>query len=174
MATSKNFLFRKAEKNDIKVVVEMIQELADFEKMSDGPQLTEKDLIRDSGLDGGQEYCHIYVLDLIEKEQSLTIGYAICFYSYSTWQGKSYFLEDIYVRPAYRGLGAGARIFREIAAKAKKYECKRVDFHVLSWNPASKFYKNLGAVDLTEAEQWHFYRLQEKQIDILANELEHS
>ncbi|XP_075164998.1 thialysine N-epsilon-acetyltransferase-like [Haematobia irritans] len=174
MATSKHFLFRKAEKNDIKVVVEMIQGLADFQKMSDRPQLTEEDLIRDSGLDGGQEYCHLYVLDLIEKEKSLTIGYAICFYSYSTWQGKSYFFQSVYVRPGYRGIGAGARIFREVAAKAKKYECKNLDFHVLSWNPASKIYKNLGAIDLTEAEQWHFYRLPEKKVDILANELENS
>lgn len=95
------------------------------------------------------------------------IGYAICFFNYSTWKGKSYFLEDIYVRPAYRGLGAGARIFTEVAAKAHEYNCKRVDFHVLAWNPASKFYKKLGAVDLTEAEEWHFYRLHEKEIENL-------
>ncbi|XP_013110500.1 thialysine N-epsilon-acetyltransferase [Stomoxys calcitrans] len=174
MATSKNFVFRKAEKGDIKVVVEMIQELADFEKMSDGPKLTEKDLLRDSGLEGGPEYCHIYVLDLIEADKTITIGYSICFFSYSTWQGKSYFLEDIYVRPAYRGIGAGARIFKEVAAKAQQYECKRVDFHVLSWNPASKFYKKLGATDLTEAEEWHFYRLQQEEIKVLANELQNN
>lgn len=102
----------------------------------------------------------------------LTIGYAICFFSYSTWKGKSYFLEDIYVRPDYRGSGAGARIFREVAKKAQENQCKRVDFHVLSWNPASSFYKKLGAIDLTEAEQWHFYRLQENQLEKLANELQ--
>ncbi|XP_073825137.1 thialysine N-epsilon-acetyltransferase [Musca autumnalis] len=171
MASNKEFVFRKAEKNDLKVVVEMIQELADFEKMSDGPQLTEEDLLRDSGLEGGPQYCHIYVLDLKETDKVSTIGYAICFFSYSTWQGKSYFLEDIYVKPAYRGIGAGGRMFREVAAKAKEFGCKRVDFHVLSWNPASKFYQKMGATDLTEAEQWHFYRLQEQQLDILSKEL---
>ncbi|XP_061387629.1 thialysine N-epsilon-acetyltransferase [Musca vetustissima] len=171
MASNKDLVFRKAEKKDLKAVLEMIQELADFEKMSDGPELTEEDLSRDSGLDGGQEHCHIYVLDLNESDKVTTIGYAICFFAYSTWKGKFYFLEDIYVKPAYRGIGAGARIFREVAAKAKEYKCKRVDFHVLSWNPASKFYQKLGAIDLTEVEQWHMYRLHEEQLDTLSKEL---
>lgn len=108
---------------------------------------------------------------LIILLSSTIIGYAICFYNYSTWQGKCYFLEDIYVRPAYRGIGAGARIFSEVASKAHEFGCKRVDFHVLSWNPATKFYKKLGAVDLTEAEEWHFFRMQEKEIKNLAEQL---
>ncbi|XP_053966050.1 thialysine N-epsilon-acetyltransferase [Anastrepha ludens] len=170
MATNPKFTFRRAKIEDIGAVRQMIQELADFEKMSDGPKLTEKDLIRDAGLDGGQEYCHIYVLELQTQEQPtpVTIGYSICFYSYSTWQGRAYFLEDIYVRPAYRRLGAGSYIFRAIADKAKEYNCKRLDFHVLGWNPARKFYERMGAVDLTESEEWHFYRLHGEQIEKLA------
>lgn len=101
----------------------------------------------------------------------MTIGYSICFYSYSTWQGKSYFLEDIYVRPTYRKMGAGAYLFSSVAAKAKEYGCQRLDFHVLGWNPARKFYNRMGAVDLTESEEWHFYRLHGEKIEKLANGL---
>ncbi|CAD6992030.1 diamine acetyltransferase 2 [Ceratitis capitata] len=173
MATTRKFTFRRARIEDIGAVHQMIQELADFEKMSDGPKLTEKDLIRDAGLDGGQEFCHIYVLDLQSDDQPtpIIIGYSICFYSYSTWQGKSYFLEDIYVRPTYRNIGAGAYLFKAVAAKAKEYNCKRMDFHVLGWNPARKFYNRMGAEDLTESEEWHFYRLHSEQLEKLNSEL---
>ncbi|XP_062125375.1 thialysine N-epsilon-acetyltransferase [Drosophila sulfurigaster albostrigata] len=163
------FTFRRAEKDDIKAVREMIQELADFERMSNGPELSEADLIRDSGLDGGQEFCHIYVL--IDNATNLCIGYAICFNSYSTWQGRSLFLEDIYVRPAHRKRGAGARIFREVAAIAVQLGCRRLDFHVLGWNPAREFYDRLGATNLTESEEWHFYRVEQQQLAKLTSEL---
>ncbi|XP_023178521.1 diamine acetyltransferase 2 isoform X1 [Drosophila hydei] len=169
MSQKDNFTFRRAEKTDMKAVIEMIQELADFERMSDGPQLSEQDLIRDSGLDGGHEYCQIYVLT--DNATNSSIGYAICFYSYSTWQGRSLFLEDLYVRPAHRGQGTGARIFREVAAIAVRLSCRRLDFHVLSWNPACEFYNRLGATNLTKSECWQFYRVEEQQLAKLAKEL---
>ncbi|XP_064554849.1 thialysine N-epsilon-acetyltransferase [Drosophila montana] len=170
MSQKDQFTFRRAEKADIKAVLEMIQELADFERMSDGPQLSEQDLIRDAGLDGGHEYCQIYVLR--DNATNSSIGYAICFNSYSTWQGRSLFLEDIYVRPTHRKQGAGARIFREVAAIAVKLGCRRLDFHVLSWNPAREFYDQLGATNLTETENWHLYRVEQQQLGKLAGELE--
>lgn len=103
---------------------------------------------------------------------SSAIGYAICFYSYSTWQGRSFFLEDLYVRPQHRKHGAGARMFREVASLAVKLGCHRLDFHVLGWNPAREFYQRMGAIDLTESEEWHFYRVEQKQLEKLASELE--
>lgn len=102
---------------------------------------------------------------------SASIGYAICFYSYSTWQGRSLFLEDLYVRPAYRKQGTGARMFREVAAIAVRLGCRRLDFHVLSWNPACEFYNRLGATNLTKSESWQFYRVEEQQLGKLAEEL---
>lgn len=102
---------------------------------------------------------------------SASIGYAICFYSYSTWQGRSLFLEDLYVRPAYRKQGTGARMFREVAAIAVRQGCRRLDFHVLSWNPACEFYNHLGATNLTKSECWQFYRVEEQQLAKLAEEL---
>lgn len=68
-------------------------------------------------------------------------------------------------------MGAGAYLFSSVAAKAKEYDCKRLDFHVLGWNPARKFYNRMGAVDLTESEEWHFYRLHGGEIDKLTIEL---
>jgi len=80
-------------------------------------------------------------------------------------------LEDIYVRPAHRKRGAGARIFREVSAIAVKLGCRRLDFHVLSWNPAREFYDSLGAKNLTQTEDWHFYRVEQQQLKKLASEL---
>ncbi|XP_052864994.1 thialysine N-epsilon-acetyltransferase isoform X2 [Anopheles cruzii] len=98
------------------------------------------------------------------------IGYAICFYSYSTWQGKSLALEDIYIRPQYRRHGYGEHFFKALARHARDNHCSRIDFHVLDWNPATSFYRRMGALDLTEAESWHFYRLPKDAIVALCDE----
>lgn len=95
------------------------------------------------------------------------LGYAICFYSYSTWQGKSLFVEDIYVKPNYRKHGVGKTLFTELAKHAKETNCKRIDLHVLEWNPARHFYEKYGAMNLTGKEQWLFYRFNEQAIDQL-------
>ncbi|XP_049287276.1 thialysine N-epsilon-acetyltransferase [Anopheles funestus] len=199
MATHKDngaVIVRKTQKGDLPEVIAMIQELAEFEKMPDGPQLTVDDLIRDGGFDeqsmaDGTAVFHSFVLEApadpecLANQERLTsmrtvdptnarpltrklIGYAICYYSYSTWQGKSLALEDIYIRPAYRGNGYGEVFFRALAKHAQENRCSRLDFHVLSWNPATTFYRRMGAVDLTEAESWHFYRLQKDAIGKLA------
>uniref|UniRef100_A0A182Q4L8 N-acetyltransferase domain-containing protein n=1 Tax=Anopheles farauti TaxID=69004 RepID=A0A182Q4L8_9DIPT len=188
---------RQTRKDDLPEVIAMIQELAEFEKMPEGPQLTVDDLIRDGGFHDQQQrqadgapVFHSFVLEAsidpegnVNHEQSTSmrsvdpaskrpltrklIGYAICYYSYSTWQGKSLALEDIYIRPAYRGNGYGEVFFRALAQHARDMRCSRLDFHVLNWNPATKFYRRMGAVDLTEAESWHFYRMQKDAIDRL-------
>uniref|UniRef100_A0A1Q3FFQ5 N-acetyltransferase domain-containing protein n=1 Tax=Culex tarsalis TaxID=7177 RepID=A0A1Q3FFQ5_CULTA len=176
----------------------MIQELADFEKMSDGPQLTVEDLARDGGFDDHERSAPVFqsfVLELTElavettavatsKETSTSsmaassgdlstrtklIGYAIFFYSYSTWQGKSLFLEDIYVKPDYRGAGHGEVLFRALVRHARENGCARFDFHVLAWNPAKKFYARMGAENLTETEEWQFFRLTRDKMDRLCD-----
>ncbi|XP_050744704.1 thialysine N-epsilon-acetyltransferase isoform X1 [Drosophila biarmipes] len=179
MSKSKEFTFRRARVEDIKDVLSMIQELADFEKMSNGPQLTEDDLKRDAGLTGEQEYCEVYVLidnatNLLIYFLSQAIGYSICYKAYSTWQGRYFFVEDIYVRPEHRKRGAGKRIFLEVSARAVELKCPRLEFNVLEWNPARKFYESLGAVDLTAKEGWHYYRVEEQQLTKLAQDLARS
>ncbi|XP_065074818.1 thialysine N-epsilon-acetyltransferase [Ochlerotatus camptorhynchus] len=191
MATPHCVIARKTRKEDLGAVLEMIQELADFEKMSDGPQLTVEDLIRDGGFDEDQStktpVFHSFVLELTdpvqtgENEEIRTsstsgsdlstrtklIGYAICFYSYSTWQGKAFFLEDIYVKPDYRSHGYGKLLFTTLVHHARENGCSRFDFHVLAWNPAKKFYHGMGAENLTETEEWEFFRLTRDKMDKL-------
>ncbi|XP_055375105.1 thialysine N-epsilon-acetyltransferase isoform X4 [Condylostylus longicornis] len=167
-------------------------ELAEFQGMPDGPKISTEELIKDSGLNdkNQHQYFHSYIVEKInynsmtipmESEssdmklkrpltQSVAIGYALCFFSYSTWQGKSYFIEDIYIRPEYRKKGIGRLLLKEICKNAKNYECLRVDFHVLEWNPSREFYEKMGAINLTKLEKWNFYRLDAKTIDKIIEE----
>ncbi|XP_037924083.1 thialysine N-epsilon-acetyltransferase isoform X2 [Hermetia illucens] len=143
--------------------------------MSDGPKISVQDLIRDAGLDGGKEYMHCYVAESVGNDAEsqsprVIVGYSICFFSYSTWEGKSYFLEDIYVQPQYRKSGVGRLLFKYVAKKAREYNCPRLDFHVLDWNPARQFYEKLGATDLTSKEGWLFYRMNTTQMEELLKE----
>ncbi|XP_053680760.1 thialysine N-epsilon-acetyltransferase [Anopheles nili] len=193
LAHREDVIVRATRKDDLPEVIAMIQELADFEKMPDGPRLTVDDLIRDGGFDerhsqDGAPVFHSFVLEAqldpqgdanqhqstsMRAEGPLTrklIGYAICYYSYSTWRGKSLALEDIYIRPEFRGNGYGELFFRALARHARESRCSRIDFHVLSWNPATRFYHRMGAQDLTQAESWHFFRLQQDAIDRLIEE----
>ncbi|KFB44486.1 AGAP002239-PA-like protein [Anopheles sinensis] len=196
---NKPVIVRRTLKDDLPEVIAMIQELADFEQMPDGPQLTVDDLVRDGGFDGAGAgegpVFHSFVLELqcdpqghANQDHSTSvpssdpcaastgpltrqlIGYAICYYSYSTWQGKSLALEDIYIRPAFRSRGYGELFFKALARHARESRCSRLDFHVLDWNPATRFYRRMGAQDMTETESWHFYRLQKDAIDKLCTE----
>ncbi|XP_062554811.1 thialysine N-epsilon-acetyltransferase [Armigeres subalbatus] len=193
MDSSPSVVARKTRKEDLGEILGMIQELADFEQMPDGPELTVEDLVRDGGFEEDQSKVtpifHSFVLDLTEpitsdgnneetrtsssssnlstRPKSRLIGYAICFYSYSTWQGKSFFLEDIYVKPDYRKFGYGKLLFKTLVKHARENGCARFDFHVLAWNPAKNFYNSLGAQNLTEAEKWEFFRLTKVQMDEL-------
>lgn len=93
------------------------------------------------------------------------VGYALCFYTYSTWQGRTLFLEDFYVRPDYRKQRVGKMIFTEVAKHAKETNCKRLELHVLDWNPARTFYDKMGGINLTAAEGWHYCRLDRQAIE---------
>lgn len=96
------------------------------------------------------------------------MGYTISYYTYSTWQGKSLFLEDLYVKPAYRKRGIGTRLFVNAAKHAVEVGCKRMDFHVLKWNPARQFYETIGAIDMSELEGWLFYRIPTQALNALS------
>ncbi|WP_162956873.1 GNAT family N-acetyltransferase, partial [Pseudomonas aeruginosa] len=85
-------------------------------------------------------------------------GYAVYFYSYSTWLGRNgIYLEDLYVTPEYRGVGAGRRLLRELAREAVANDCGRLEWSVLDWNqPAIDFYRSIGALP---QDEWVRYRL---------------
>lgn len=139
--------------------------------MPTGPELKAADLIRDGNLDGSQAspLFYSFVVELKSQGSSKLIGYTISFFSYSTWQGKSYFLEDIYIKPEFRKSGVGRKLFVENVKFATEQNCSRFDFHCLSWNPAKAFYKSLGATNLSEKEGWEFFRLTQTEMKHLAS-----
>ena len=140
--------------------------------MPNGPELKAADLIRDGGFEdsGSSPLFYSFVAEQQNEDgsESKLAGYTISFYAFSTWQGKSFFLEDLYVRPESRKTGIGKKLFQANVNFAIEQNCSRFDFHVLNWNPAKKFYESLGAKNLTEAEGWEFYRLTRPEMDRLA------
>lgn len=84
----------------------------------------------------------------------------MCFTGYSTWEGKALLMKDLFVRAEYRSSGVGRQIITELARFARLNNYARLDWHVLYWNtPAVKFYDSMGAINLTQKEDWLLYRL---------------
>ncbi|XP_018307258.1 uncharacterized protein [Mycetomoellerius zeteki] len=159
-------IVRKARREDCEAIRTLIQELADYEKMPNGPEIDYKTLERD-GFEGQPLYfCNVATSD--EK----IIGYTLSYYTYSTWCGKSMYLEDIYVTPDFRGKHVGSKLLKAVAKEAVETDCHKLDFVVLKWNPAQEFYKMYGASDLTSKEQWHCYRFIEEDLKKLASDCE--
>ena len=138
----------------ISLVLKYIQELADYEQMSDGPKI-DVDRLRDDGF-GKEKFFRCFVADAGDK----LVGYSLYFFSYSTWEGISMFLEDLYVNPEYRNLGLGIGLWKKVAEVAVAKKCKRLDWVCLCWNKTSiAFYKSKGAVNVTDKDGWDIYRL---------------
>lgn len=141
--------------------------------MSSGPQLKVEDLLHDGNFDfkNSSPLFYSFVAETNEESNNKKIiGYSIGFFTYSTWQGKAFLMEDIYVKPEFRGRGFGKKIFIENVKFANDQKCKRFDFHVLDWNPAKKFYEKLGARNLSKEEGWEFYRLEHETMVKLCGE----
>lgn len=95
------------------------------------------------------------------------IGFAVYFYNYSTWLGKNgLFLEDLYVMPEHRGIGAGKQLLQHLAKIAVSKNCGRFEWNVLDWNePALNFYASLGA---KQQKEWIGHRLEGESLLALA------
>nr|XP_029524610.1 diamine acetyltransferase 2-like isoform X1 [Oncorhynchus nerka] len=99
------------------------------------------------------------------------VGYALYFYTYSTWKGRSVYMEDLYVMPDFRGKGIGTGLMAKVAQVGVEKQCVRLQFSVLEWNkPSLDFYIAKGAEDLTAKEGWHFLRFHGQSLDTLAKE----
>ncbi|KAL1490464.1 hypothetical protein ABEB36_013152 [Hypothenemus hampei] len=136
-------------------------DLAEFERLEHTMTLDAATLEKD-GFDSDTPAFTCLVAELSD---GYIVGYALYYTSYSTWLGRSIFLEDLYVQPAYRKNGIGMQLFLAVAKIAHETPSKRMDFHVLSWNPAGDFYKRLGAVDMTIHEKWHHFRMDRVCLD---------
>jgi GNAT superfamily N-acetyltransferase len=126
----------KGKKEDLPVLMELIRELAEYERELD--QVT--NTIEMMEVDGfGANPVFDFIL---AKKDEEVIGAAIYYYRYSTWKGKRLYLEDLIVTGSYRGNGAGKKLFDEVIAIGKKENCTGMMWQVLDWNePAIEFYK---------------------------------
>ncbi|HEY9186211.1 MAG TPA: GNAT family N-acetyltransferase [Salegentibacter sp.] len=135
-----DYTIRKAAPEDMPAVLELIQELAEFEKEPDAVILTADDLIRDGFGENPSFIC--FVAEVNGKIE----GMALCYYRYSTWKGKTVHLEDLVIRKEFRQKGLGKALYTKVIEYAKKQGVKRVEWVVLDWNtPAKNFYTKSGA-----------------------------
>lgn len=134
------FIVRKGEVNDCKAVLSLIQELAVFEKAADEVAIDEE-VLREDGF--GEH--PIYDLFVAEKDGEL-VGMALFYEKYSTWKGRSLYLEDLVVREKERGKGIGRALFEAVAQEGKKRKSGRMEWQVLDWNQSAiEFYQKVGA-----------------------------
>ncbi|XP_013387672.1 diamine acetyltransferase 2 [Lingula anatina] len=155
-------IIRDAVREDCVAIHGLIKELAQFEKFPDGVKTTHEELANHGF--GPHVFFKCKVAETAESKQvepqKKVVGYALYYLTYSTWEGPSMFLEDLYVTPAYRGKGTGAALFRAVAKAAVQDKCARMMWCVLDWNkPAINMYRKFGGYDITEEEKWHMYRM---------------
>ncbi len=150
---------RSAQRSDVPALIAMVRELAEYEKAPEQAIATEADFTRD--LFGENPRVHA----LVVEDSGEVVAYAFYFLNYSTWLGRhGIYLEDLYVRPAFRGRGFGKALLVRLAQECVEKGYGRLDWSVLDWNtPSREFYAVLGAEGLTE---WVPYRAQG---DALAN-----
>lgn len=137
---------RPATPADVPLILEFIRELAEYERDPQAALATAADLLRDGF---GPE--PKFRVDIAEWSGE-PAGFALYFWNYSTWQGKpGLYLEDLFVRPRFRGKGIGKALLVHLARVAVKNNCGRLVWQVLDWNtPAIEFYESLGAQTMKE------------------------
>ena len=154
------FTIRQARRSDVPVLMNMILELAEYEKLTDQVTATEKSLTE-------WIFDEVKAEALLAEENGAPVGYAIYFHNFSSFAGRAgVFLEDLYVRPAARKKGCGKALIRRVAAITRERGCVRLEWNCLDWNRSSiAFYRALGAVPL---DAWTTYRLDGQALSDLA------
>jgi GNAT superfamily N-acetyltransferase len=161
MNSQSNFEIRPARVEDVSVILELIRELATYERAPDEVTATEEQLV--GVLFGERPAAEV----LLAFEGKSPIGFAVFFHNFSTWLGRpGLYLEDLFVKPEKRGKGYGRALLMDLAKIARDRACGRMEWAVLNWNePAIKFYRALGAEPLDE---WTVFRLTREGIAELA------
>jgi GNAT superfamily N-acetyltransferase len=160
--TAENFEMRPAGVDDVPVILELIRDLATYERAPDEVTATEEQLV--DVLYGERPAAEV----LLAFEEKSPVGFAVYFYNFSTWLGRpGLYLEDLFVKPDRRGKGYGRALLVELAKIARDRGCGRMEWAVLDWNePAIKFYHALGA---TPMDEWTVFRLTRDGIARLAD-----
>ena len=157
-----DFKIRPARLQDVPIILQLIHDLATYERAPDEVSATEGQLV--DVLFGEKPAAEV----LLAFEEESPIGFAVYFYNFSTWLARpGLYLEDLFVKPEKRGKGYGRALLIELAKTARDRSCGRMEWAVLDWNePAIKFYRSLGAKPMHE---WTVFRLTGEGISELAS-----
>ena len=155
-----NTQFRFATENDVALILEFIKGLAEYEKMSSDVVATEE-LLREWIFEKKKAEV------IFAVENGVEVGFALFFHNFSTFLGRAgIYLEDLFVKPEYRGCGHGKALIRELARITVERGCGRLEWCCLDWNkPSIDFYISLGAKPLDE---WTIYRLSGEDLNAFA------
>lgn len=147
-----DFAIRSARRDEVTTILDLIKDLAEYERAPEQVEATESELLETLFSDDPKVFC-----DLVEVDGEIA-GMAIWFLNYSTWQGKhGIYLEDLFIRPQHRGKGYGKALLKHLARVCDENGYGRFQWWVLDWNePAIEFYKSLGAEAMDE---WTVYRI---------------
>ena len=158
---SEKFTFRYAKRDDISLILQFIKDLAAYEKMINEVVADEKTL-EEWIFDKQKAEVIFAVVDDVE------IGFALFFHNFSTFLGRAgIYLEDLFVKPEYRGKGYGKAILKKLAAIAVERGCGRLEWWCLDWNkPGIDFYLSLGAEPM---DDWTVYRITGDTLSNLAS-----
>jgi len=156
-----DFEIRAARLADIPIILELIRDLATYERAPNEVTATEKQLV--DVLFGEKPVAEV----LLAFEGKSPVGFAVFFHNFSTWLGQpGLYLEDLFVKPEARGKGYGHALLVELARIARDRGCGRMEWAVLDWNDlAIQFYRKLGAKPM---EEWTVFRLTRDGIATLA------
>lgn len=148
---------RAAEIEDVPLILEFVKGIARFENLSHLVTATEANLA--DAMFGKRLYAEVFFAEL----DGVPAGFTVFFHNFSTFVGKpGLYIEDIFVKPEFRGKGIGKAMFLHCVTLAKERRCGRLEWAVLEWNSARKFYEHLGG---SPADGWQIYRMDEKKFE---------
>lgn len=148
---------RIAREKDMPQVLELIRELARFEKEPDAVDISAEDLVKEGFSDQPLFRCFVAEAD------SEVVGMALVYFRFSTWKGRTLHLEDLIVKESYRGKGIGEALYTAVMKYGHEQGVKRVEWVVLDWNyGALKFYERSGATILKD---WYLAQMDEESLE---------
>jgi len=152
---------RVATPADIPLILRFVRDLAEYERLLHEVEMTEADLRRDLFGENPRAFCDI------AEHRGEPVGFALWFYNYSTFRGRAgIYLEDLFVKPEARGVGAGKALLRRLAQRCVDADLARLEWAVLNWNaPSIAFYDSLGA---SAKDDWTVRRLDGDALTALA------
>lgn len=150
-------VIRKCEKEDVPLILSFIKQIAEYEKLLD--TLTVNEATLEESLFGHNSKAEV-IIGYLNNEP---IGYAVYFFNFSTFTGKNgLYLEDLFIKPEFRGKSFGKTLLHYLAQIAVTKNCGRMEWAVLDWNkPAIDFYKSIGAMPM---DGWTIFRLDESSL----------